>query len=363
MTDSLNDEWNWVRLLKLKRCRIVDLKEGMGHLIVMGRINSLSEPKEIETRYGKSSLVTAELEDETGKVLLNLFGEQINLVKEGDIVVVENGYTIFYDGKLTLSVPKYKGRILTGDKKGDLLRWEALPRHSWRMRWKRKKGSKLTLEINNDLAIKELGYDPWNYWEIFLRKDTKRKEHLGEWLFGKISNMLFPKCTIIKKPYAQLPAHVTDELGQTFDYFGYKTEPQARGCFIDIKSHFYTEPPRKPPPLGLSLRQRKAIPELIRLGYDIYIVQLMFLKNRRVEVYVKKPLLRAEKRRKRKRARISKVVKEEIKKKIVEMYSNGIPPYKISEQLAIQRTTLNYWLNKFFPHRKKWQRLRKAHSA
>jgi hypothetical protein len=165
MIDNLNDKWNWVRLLKLKRCRIAQLKDGMGHLIIVGRVTSLNEPIEVTTIYGRTSLVTAELIDETGKVQLNLFGEQISLVKEGDVIVVENGYTRFYDGKLTLNVPKYVGRILTGVKNIETLQYETSSWHSWRIRWKRKKGSRLTLKISKDLLIKEFGYDPWIYWE------------------------------------------------------------------------------------------------------------------------------------------------------------------------------------------------------
>jgi hypothetical protein len=98
--------------LQQKRCRIGDLKDGMKHLTIIGKIINMSEPKEVETRYGKTLLVVAQLKDESGEVLLNLYSEQIKKVKTGDIVILENGYTLLYGGKLTLNIPKEGGRII-----------------------------------------------------------------------------------------------------------------------------------------------------------------------------------------------------------------------------------------------------------
>jgi len=99
--------------LQQKRCCIANLNDGMKHLVVKGNIISMSEPKEVETRYGKTQLVTAQLKDKTGEILLNLFGENIRKVKTGDIVTIENGYTLLYEGKLTLNIPREEGKIIT----------------------------------------------------------------------------------------------------------------------------------------------------------------------------------------------------------------------------------------------------------
>ena len=100
----------------LKKCNISDLKEGMSHLVVEGRITSISPPKEVETRYGKTKLAVARLKDETGEIRLNLFGEQIEKVKVGDEIIIENAYTLTYEGNLTLNIPKIGGKIMATKK-------------------------------------------------------------------------------------------------------------------------------------------------------------------------------------------------------------------------------------------------------
>jgi replication factor A1 len=102
--------------LQQKRCCIANLKDGMKHLVVKGNIISMSEPKEAETRYGRTQLVIAQLKDETGEIPLNLYGEQVGKVNAGDIITIENAYTLLYEGKLTLNIPKDEGRLITQNK-------------------------------------------------------------------------------------------------------------------------------------------------------------------------------------------------------------------------------------------------------
>ena len=103
------------RLLQKQSC-ISGLKDRMKHLIVEGKIINMSEPKEVETRYGKTQLVIAQLKDETGEIPLNLYGEQVGKVKAGDVITIENAYTLLYVGKLTLNIPREGGRIITTNK-------------------------------------------------------------------------------------------------------------------------------------------------------------------------------------------------------------------------------------------------------
>lgn len=99
--------------LQQKRHFISDLKDGMKHVIIEGKVISISESKEVETRYGKTQLAIAKLQDATGEIALNLYGDQIEKVNTGDYITVENGYTLLYEGKLTLNVPKDMGKIIT----------------------------------------------------------------------------------------------------------------------------------------------------------------------------------------------------------------------------------------------------------
>jgi replication factor A1 len=103
----------------------------MKHLVVKGNIISMSEPKEVETRYGKTQLVIAQLKDETGEIPLNLYGEQVGKVKAGDIITIENAYTLLYEGKLTLNIPKEGGRIITTNKNTSNLNLKASETESY----------------------------------------------------------------------------------------------------------------------------------------------------------------------------------------------------------------------------------------
>ena len=105
---------------RAKRYFIAELHEGAKNCIVEGKIVSMREPKEVDTRYGKTSLVVARLRDETGEIALNLFGEQATEVNEGDTLAIENAYTMQYEGVLTLNIPKGKGIIRTKTQKPSL---------------------------------------------------------------------------------------------------------------------------------------------------------------------------------------------------------------------------------------------------
>jgi replication factor A1 len=47
------------------------------------------------------------LSDETGSIKLSLWDDQINLVKQGDRVSVENGYTQAFRGDNSLNIGRY----------------------------------------------------------------------------------------------------------------------------------------------------------------------------------------------------------------------------------------------------------------
>jgi replication factor A1 len=45
--------------------------------------------------------------DETGSIKLSLWDDQINLVKDGDDVTIENGYTQSFRGENSLNIGRY----------------------------------------------------------------------------------------------------------------------------------------------------------------------------------------------------------------------------------------------------------------
>jgi len=76
----------------------------MDRVIISGRVTYIGIKKIVKTRFGEASVARAILEDDTGKIALNLWREQIDLVKEGDIVRVENGFVRTYQEQLELNV-------------------------------------------------------------------------------------------------------------------------------------------------------------------------------------------------------------------------------------------------------------------
>ena len=87
-----------------------DLSGEMNNVSLDGRIIEKSPTSHIQTAFGPRALSKAVLQDETGRVLLNLFGPQTEMVKVGDIIRVENGFTKLFQGILELSVGR-RGKI------------------------------------------------------------------------------------------------------------------------------------------------------------------------------------------------------------------------------------------------------------
>ena len=82
----------------------------MDGITLTGQVVSISEKREVETRYGKAHVANAVLEDDTGKIVLNLWRSQIDLVKVGDLIKIENGFVRTFRQQLELNVGR-KGRI------------------------------------------------------------------------------------------------------------------------------------------------------------------------------------------------------------------------------------------------------------
>ncbi|HDN90887.1 MAG TPA: DNA-binding protein [Candidatus Aenigmarchaeota archaeon] len=87
--------------------KISELKLGMKNISVKAAVIEVSEPREVNTMYGRRLVATAILEDETGRIKLTLWGKQVQQVKVGDVVEIENGYLTEFRDELHLNVGKY----------------------------------------------------------------------------------------------------------------------------------------------------------------------------------------------------------------------------------------------------------------
>ncbi len=88
--------------------KISDLKDGASKVHVTAKVIEKGAPRDINTRDGRQTRVAnAVLEDESGTIVLTLWGDEIDKLSEGDTVNIENGYVKEWKGTLQLSVGKY----------------------------------------------------------------------------------------------------------------------------------------------------------------------------------------------------------------------------------------------------------------
>jgi replication factor A1 len=92
--------------------KISDIKEGDSEIDVEGEVIEKSYAHEVRSKYGFRPLMVADatLKDETGKITLTLWNEQISHVKVGDKVKIEKGYAKSFRNVLQLSTGRY-GKI------------------------------------------------------------------------------------------------------------------------------------------------------------------------------------------------------------------------------------------------------------
>jgi len=87
---------------------IGELRAGIRNVNVTGRVESISEPRTVNLRTGGTAQVAdAFLSDDTGRIKLSLWDDQIEMVSEGDEISIENGYTQAFRGENSLNIGRY----------------------------------------------------------------------------------------------------------------------------------------------------------------------------------------------------------------------------------------------------------------
>jgi len=74
---------------------------------VQAKILEVSEPREVMTRFGAARIATAVIGDETGKINLALWNEQIDSVAVNNTIEIENGYVTEFRGTKQLNIGRY----------------------------------------------------------------------------------------------------------------------------------------------------------------------------------------------------------------------------------------------------------------
>ncbi len=87
--------------------KIDDLRVGMKKINVNATVLEVSEPSKVHTQFRDNAVVSnAVVEDETGKVLLCLWDQQVNTVHPGDCVEVKNAHVALFKGEKQLRLGK-----------------------------------------------------------------------------------------------------------------------------------------------------------------------------------------------------------------------------------------------------------------
>ncbi len=90
--------------------KIKDLDTDSKGINLIATVVKMEEPKEITTKFGRTLVANAEVEDDTDKIKLVLWGDQTQLCKEGDKIKIENAFVKEWNNEKQLSIGKY-GKI------------------------------------------------------------------------------------------------------------------------------------------------------------------------------------------------------------------------------------------------------------
>jgi replication factor A1 len=76
----------------------------MDRITVVGRVVHIGIRRIVRTKFGEALVATAVLEDDSGRIALNLWRDHADMVKEGDVIRVENGFVRVYQELLELNL-------------------------------------------------------------------------------------------------------------------------------------------------------------------------------------------------------------------------------------------------------------------
>ncbi len=92
--------------------KIVELRNGDKRVSVEAKVLEKGTPRQVVSRSGTETFTVADaiVGDDSGKIKLTLWNEQIAQVNVNDKIHIENGYVTSFKGEVQLNVGKY-GRM------------------------------------------------------------------------------------------------------------------------------------------------------------------------------------------------------------------------------------------------------------
>ena len=98
--------------------KIAELQPRQGNVEVEGVVTDKSGVREFQ-KFGEPGRVcNATLKDDSGTITLTLWNDQVDEVKEGDKVHIENGYVSEWQGERQLGTGKF-GKLFVVNKDGE----------------------------------------------------------------------------------------------------------------------------------------------------------------------------------------------------------------------------------------------------
>ena len=87
--------------------KIENLRVGMKKINVTGEVLQTAEPAKVHTQFRDNAVVSnASIGDETGKILLCLWDQQIDSVHTGDFIEIKNAHVAMFKGEKQLRLGK-----------------------------------------------------------------------------------------------------------------------------------------------------------------------------------------------------------------------------------------------------------------
>lgn len=106
-TNYLDDKHNTKRNSKSQTLQIKDLQIGMKRINLKAKIIDISKPKYVITRFGNHARVAnATISDNTGKIKLCLWNDQIDTVTKGTTIQIQNAKISSFKNEKQLRIGK-----------------------------------------------------------------------------------------------------------------------------------------------------------------------------------------------------------------------------------------------------------------
>lgn len=91
------------------KLNIADLRNGMKRVSIEATVIEKATPRQVHSRFGDEtySVCDVTIGDDSSKIKLTLWNEQIAQINVGDKIKVENGYVTSFKNEIQLNVGKF----------------------------------------------------------------------------------------------------------------------------------------------------------------------------------------------------------------------------------------------------------------